>query len=237
MNDHMFKRGLVTPYEINSPSLNRSVKLGIYLPENYSALKEHAVIMAFDGQDFSQLGQLHRQYEELSTDVTASIIIFIHYPDVATRSKEYHPDSPHKMKMIDFVTTELESFVTEHFAVSDQRLLMGDSLAASIALSISLHDAQFNQAALFSPMITEAIHQELEALRHPVKYVQLIGKEEDAFKLMSGEIADFLTPNRSFHSELNNRGIEHEYRELDGGHTWKTWKPEIASILLYFLGE
>lgn len=231
----MFKRGLVTPYEIKSTFLNRSTKIGIYLPESYSALKDHAVIIAFDGQDFSQLGQLHRQYEKLSADMTASIIIFIHYPDVKTRSKEYHPDSPDKMKMIDFVTIELENFVTEHFAVSEQRLLMGDSLAASIALSISLRDARFNQAVLFSPMITTTIHHELAAVPHPVQYVQLIGKEEDAFKLMSGETADFLTPNRDFHSELSNRGIEHEYRELAGSHTWKTWKPEIASSLLYFL--
>lgn len=233
----MFKRGLVTPFEIESTALARTVKLGIYLPVSYSALKEHAVIIAFDGQDFSQLGQLHRQYEQLKDQLTASIIIFVHYPDIETRSQEYHPDSPHKTKMIEFVTSELEDFVVTHFRVSDKRLLMGDSLAASIALSISLSDKRFNEAALFSPMITATVTQELAALKHPVKYVQLVGKEEKAFKLMSGATADFLTPNRAFHTALTARGIQHEYRELDGGHTWRTWKPEIASILLYFLGE
>ncbi|TDM03810.1 alpha/beta hydrolase [Macrococcus carouselicus] len=235
----MFKRGLVTPYELKSIKLERTVRLGVYLPDAYSALNDHAVIIAFDGQDFSQLGQLHRQYERLYStgDIRPALIIFVHYPDIVTRTKEYHPDSPAADSMKQFVTVELEDWLRDHFAVSDERLLMGDSLAASISLSIALRDSRFSQAALFSPMVTAAIFEALAVLQHPVRLYQLVGKEEISFKLMNGETADFLSPNRQLRKALESHGIDSEYRELDGGHTWKAWKPEIASALKYFLRE
>ncbi|GGA98595.1 acetylesterase [Macrococcus hajekii] len=233
----MFTRGLVTPYELASTYLKRTVKLGIYLAEDYSALHEHAVVLAFDGQDFSQLGQLHRQYQRLydERELRRAIIIFIHYPDIETRSNDYHPESTGQNEMIQFVTSELEPFLTEHFMVSDERLAMGDSLSASLALALSLADNRYDQAALFSPMVTDTTLRAVDQLEHQVRYYQVIGNEESAFQLKNGETADFLTPNRALHQAFEEKGIEHVYHEIDGGHTWKTWKPEIASALQYFL--
>lgn len=240
----MFQQGLVNPYELKSRFLDRTVKLGIYLPQNYSRLYKHQVIIAFDGQDFSQLGQLHRSYEKLYADneIERAIIIYIHYPDVAVRTKEYHPDSPAKQQMIQFVTAELMPYLDQNFATlktGNARLLMGDSLAASISLSIVLaYPMNFSRAALFSPMITDTINEELAVAGiSPLDLYHVIGKEEYAFKLTTGEEADFLTPNRDFHDRLIATGVTTEYKELEGGHTWKTWKPELELVLKYFLSH
>lgn len=240
----MFKEGLVNPYTFTSTHLNREVKLGIYLPVQYTPLYDHQLIIAFDGQDFAQLGQLHRSYEKLILDdeIERAVIVFIHYPNIETRSKEYHPDSHDKHKMMQFVTEELLPFVDGTFATirsGQGRLLMGDSLAASIALSLSLTYPQtFSRALLFSPMITETVHKELEQCdTRFLDLYQVIGEQENHFTLMNGDTADFLTPNRTFHDLLTKRQVNHVYKELTGGHTWKTWKPEIPAALKYFLWD
>lgn len=238
----MFKEGLVNPHSINSTFLNREVKLGIYLPLNYTPLYKHQLIIAFDGQDFAQLGQLHRSYEQLykNEEIERAIIVFVHYPDVETRSNEYHPDSPFKLNMMHFITKELLPMIDSTFTTvktGQGRLLMGDSLAASIALSIALTYPQtFSRALLFSPMITSTIESELmKTNTRFLDFYHVIGKEEHKFTLMNGETADFLTPNRVFHELLKKNNITNHYEELEGGHSWKTWKPEIPSVLKYFL--
>ncbi|TDM12434.1 alpha/beta hydrolase [Macrococcus lamae] len=240
----MLQQGLINPFDLESKHLNRLVKLGIYLPDNYTSLYKHHVIIAFDGQDFSQLGQLHRSYEKLyAADVIErAIIVYVHYPDVKTRKKEYHPDSPDKQQMIKFVVSELMPYIDQNFATlktGNARLLMGDSLAASLSLSVILsYPMNFSRALLLSPMISETIIEEfVTSETSHIDLYHVIGKEEHSFKLMSGEKADFLTPNQAFHERLVSAGVTTYYEELDGGHTWKTWKPQLDSVLKYFLSK
>lgn len=236
------KQGLVNTVELHSDYLNRTVKLGIYLPENYTSLYKHHVLIAFDGQDFSQLGQLHRSYEKLAPQgIERAIIVYVHYPDVETRKKEYHPDGEDKQAMIQFVTRELLPYIDQQFSTlktGNARILMGDSLAASLSLSIALAYPQtFSQCVLFSPMINVTIDHELKRCSNLslLNLYHVIGKEENSFRLMTGEQADFLTPNREFHQQLLNYGVTTTYIEADGDHTWKTWKPQLDSVIQYFL--
>ncbi|UTH14466.1 alpha/beta hydrolase [Macrococcus equipercicus] len=240
----MFQQGLVNPHELVSKHLNRTVKFGIYLPKNYTSLYKHHVIITFDGQDFSQLGQLHRCYEKLyaADEIERAIIIYVHYPDVQTRKREYHPDSPDKQHMIKFITNELMPYIDQNFATlktGNARLVMGDSLAASISLSLVLsYPLNFSRALLLSPMITATINEELAiANTSNIDLYHVIGLEENSFKLMTGEEADFLTPNQAFHDQLISLGVTTYYEELDGGHTWKTWKPQLELVLKYFLSK
>lgn len=230
----MYKGNIINPEQLYSNYLNRDVKLGIYFQDT---AVESDVLICFDGQDFQQLGQIHRQFDALyqKQQICHAIIVFVHYPNVATRKREYHPESDFQEQMINFVIYELLPFIDERFNTSplpQHRLVLGDSLAASIALDITIqHPNVINQACLFSPMIIPKHFTQFDQQ----DYYIIVGEDEFDFKLMTGDFADFLTPIQDFHEHLNTSGIHHYYSEKTGSHTWKVWKPQIEHVLQYFL--
>ncbi|RXK18773.1 esterase family protein [Macrococcus sp. DPC7161] len=230
----MYKGKIINPEQVYSNYLNRDVKLGIYFQDN---TVKSDVLICLDGQDFQQMGQIHRQFEALyqNEQIRHAIIVFVHYPNVDMRKREYHPESEFQSQMINFVIHELLPFIDENFNTiqsPNHRLVLGDSLAASIALDITLHHSNMiNQACLFSPMIVAKYFTQF----NQQDYYIIVGEDEFDFKLMSGESADFLTPIQDFHEHLNTLGVHHYYSEKTGSHTWKVWKPQIEHVLQYFL--
>ncbi|TDM32408.1 esterase family protein [Macrococcoides canis] len=219
---------LVRPVEIHSAALDRSVKLGIYQPDDIESPK---VIIAFDGQDLAQIAQLHKQYEALN--IHQHIIVFVHYPNVKVRSEEYHPHGDKRSEMMTFIHDELLNYLQAHYNINtDDILLIGDSLAASIALMLTIQYPAFNKAALFSPMLTDELIA--AAVQTDADYYIAVGDEEFEFTLKDGTSADFLTPIQKLHDTLNQNGKPHYYKELSGSHNWKTWKPEIENVLNYY---
>ncbi|MEJ7545523.1 alpha/beta hydrolase-fold protein, partial [Staphylococcus hominis] len=83
------------------------------------------------------------------------------------------------------------------------RLLIGDSLAGSIALMTAMtYPTIFSQVALLSPMYNENIKQKFDTCMNKDQLTiwHAIGLEEEDFILpTNGKRANFLTPNR----ELN----------------------------------
>lgn len=222
------KPGLIHPLEINSTALERIVKLGIYIPEHIESPK---VIIAFDGQDLAQMAQLHRKYEALN--INQHIIVFIHYPNVSVRAEEYHPEGDKQNAMMTFVHDELLNYLLVHYHINtNDILLIGDSLAASIALMLTIQYPVFNKATLFSPMLTQEMI--IAAAETNADYYIVVGDEEYEFTLKDGTSADFLTPIQALHDTLNQNGKPHYYKELLGSHNWKTWKPEIENMLNYY---
>ncbi|MGK9045046.1 alpha/beta hydrolase [Mammaliicoccus vitulinus] len=239
------KIGLVDQIKLESKFLRREVTISIYLPKDYTDLYKHHVVITFDGRDFFQFGQIHREYEKLRTadKVERSIIVGVHYEDVELRRKEFHPDGEHRKEMSQFVVKELCPYIDKTFStlkVGNARILLGDSLAASIALVTALeYPHHFSQVGLFSPLINDTVTEKFQncSAKDLLTIKHYIGKQEDSFKLISGDMADFLTPNRAFSESLKQSNITYNYEELDGGHTWKTWKPELGNMLSYFLSH
>jgi len=239
------KIGLVDQIKLESKFLKREVTISIYLPKDYTDLYKHHVIITFDGRDFFQFGQIHRAYEKLRTndEIERAIIVGVHYEDVDKRRTEFHPDGEYRKETSQFVVKELCPYIDKTFStlkVGNARMLLGDSLAASIALMTCLeYPHHFSQAGLFSPMINDTVIEAFNncSSKHLLTIKHYIGKEEDSFKLISGDMADFLTPNRSFSERVKQEDLTYEYTELDGGHTWKTWKPELPNMLSYFLSH
>lgn len=54
--------------------------------------------------------------------------------------------------------------------------------------------------------------------------------------LWCGEEDHLLQVNRRFHAKLQELGIEHDYSESQGDHSWKWWDQHIQSALAYVLG-
>ncbi|MFA7744179.1 alpha/beta hydrolase [Salinicoccus roseus] len=235
--------GKIHSIDFKSETLEETYEIQYYLPKNYSDLYKHRVVITFDSQDFFRYGQIERAYEKLrkAEEIDRAIIVGVPYPSVDWRYDYFDPNGEHHESFITFVAHELISWVDENFPtlkVGTSRTLMGDSLAGSFAFSIAAkYPATFSNALALSPFVDDAF---IERFKSQMSLIHLdlyhtIGLEEDDFETISGEQADFLTPNRELNEYLATQMLEYTYRELEGGHNWKTWKPELEPALRHFL--
>ena len=242
-----FKAGKINKYILNSKILERDITLSIYLPEDFTELFKSQVIICFDGLDFFRFGRIQREYERLRKEehIERAIIVGFHYEDVEKRREEFHPQGSRSEKTIQSVVKELLPFIDQTFPtykVGNSRLLIGDSLAGSIAFLTSLtYPSIFSQIAMFSPHSDHTVLEKFETCkqRNRLTIWHAIGRDEVDFKLpTTGEQADFLTPNRKLSNLIEqDECVTYVYNEFNGSHNWKSWKPMIGDILYYFLNN
>ncbi|ATH63012.1 esterase family protein [Staphylococcus pasteuri] len=241
-----FKPGKINKHQFYSDILEREVTISIYLPEDYTDLFKHQVIICFDGLDFLRFGRIQREYERLRKDqeIQRAIIVGFHYESVEKRREEFHPQGSRSHLTVKAIGKELLPFIDATFPtykVGNARLLMGDSLAGSIALLTSLtYPTIFSQVAMLSPQYDDIIKEKLIdcETKEQLSIWHAIGLEEEDFTLpTNGKRANFLTPNRELNQLIKQYHVKYEYQEFDGGHNWKSWKPMLGDILKYFLNE
>lgn len=241
-----FKPGKINKHQFYSDILEREVTISIYLPEDYTDLFKHQVIICFDGLDFLRFGRIQREYERLRKDqeIQRAIIVGFHYESVEKRREEFHPQGSRSHLTVKAIGKELLPFIDATFPtykVGNARLLMGDSLAGSIALLTSLtYPTIFSQVAMLSPQYDDIIKEKLIdcETKEQLSIWHAIGLEEEDFTLpTNGKSANFLTPNRELNQLIKQYHVKYEYQEFDGGHNWKSWKPMLGDILKYFLDE
>lgn len=241
-----FKPGKINKHQFYSDILEREVTISIYLPEDYTDLFKHQVIICFDGLDFLRFGRIQREYERLRKDqeIQRAIIVGFHYESVEKRREEFHPQGSRSHLTVKAIGKELLPFIDATFPtykVGNARLLMGDSLAGSIALLTSLtYPTIFSQVAMLSPQYDDIIKEKLIdcETKEQLSIWHAIGLEEEDFTLpTNGKRANFLMPNRELNQLIKQYHVKYEYQEFDGGHNWKSWKPMLGDILKYFLNE
>ncbi|MGV3274166.1 esterase family protein [Staphylococcus sp. 11261D007BR] len=241
-----FKLGQVTRTTFDSDSLGREITLSVYLPEDYSDLYKSKVVFCFDGRDFFRFGQIHRVYERLrqKDEVERAIFIGFHYESVTKRRQEFHPQGEFAAQTVQTVVKEIWPWIDQTFStfkVGNARLLLGDSLAGSIALLTALsYPRVISQVGMFSPHVDDVVEQLLNRcqFKENLTIWHAIGKEENDFELpTNGKRADFLTPNRQLKALIEPAVLSYYYEELDGGHNWKTWRKELPKLLKYFLSN
>lgn len=241
-----FKPGKINKHQFYSDILEREVTISIYLPEDYTDLFKHQVIICFDGLDFLRFGRIQREYERLrkNQEIQRAIIVGFHYESVEKRREEFHPQGSRSHLTVKAIGKELLPFIDATFPtykVGNARLLMGDSLAGSIALLTSLtYPTIFSQVAMLSPQYDDIIKEKLIdcETKEQLSIWHAIGLEEEDFTLpTNGKRANFLTPNRELNQLIKQYHVKYEYQEFDGGHNWKSWKPMLGDILKYFLDE
>lgn len=234
--------GKVHTVSIESSACNETFDVQYYLPKSYSDLYKYNVIITFDSQDFFKYGQIERLIEKLekTEEIERTIIVGVPYPSVEWRKHYFNPNGEHHENFVTFVGRELNSFIDNHFStlkMANSRLLMGESLAGSFSLSTALtYPNTFGQVLAFSPFVDDEF---INRFKDNMNLINLniyhtVGLEEGDFTTIMGEQADFLTPNRKLNAVLEEEPLEYEYKELEGGHIWKTWKPELKNVLLYF---
>lgn len=236
--------GKVHTATISSQVCGEDFEVQYYLPKSYSDLYKYNVIITFDSQDFFKYGQIERLIEKMEKNDTLerTIIVGIPYPSVEWRNHYFSPNGEHHENFVTFVGRELNSFIDNNFKtlkMADSRLLMGESLAGSFALSVALtYPNTFSQVLAFSPFVDDAF---IDRFKNSMSLINLniyhtIGLDEDDFTTIMGNQADFLTPNRALNEVLDAEPLEYVYKELEGGHIWKTWKPELENVINHYFG-
>ena len=152
-----YEPGQVNKISFSSTILQRDITLYIYLPKSYSDLFKHKVVFCFDGLDFFRYGQIHRLYERERKEgrIERAIFVGFQYEDVASRRVEFHPQGEKSADTVNAMAREILPFIDEQFAtfrVGNARLLLGDSLAGSIAFLTTLsYPRIFSQVGMLSP--------------------------------------------------------------------------------------
>lgn len=232
--------GEMVEEEIQSTYLNEAMVLKIYKPAAFSELYKYNLCIMQDGNDYYQIGRIAPLSDELhrSEEISRTIFIGIHYVDKYDRRKKYHPDGEQQQAYIKFLKHEVIALLDETlptYHMGQSRILLGDSLAGTIALQTAIqYPHTFGKVILQSPYVDQTV---LDAVKnappmHALDVYHTIGENETGVNVTDGSTVDFLTPNRALHELLIKQGAQCQYYELAGGeHTWKYWQKDLRHAI------
>lgn len=235
----MARKGNMYDKNIESTFLNETMVLKIYEPEQYNPIYKNQFVIMQDGDDYFQLGRvatisddMHDEYELSNT-----VFIGIHYIDRFDRLKKYHPEGEQFEAYKSFLINEVIPIVEDVFPINPLGIsfaLMGDSLAATIALMTAIDAPNtFSKIVLQSPLVDEHV---LEAVKHSdaindIEIYHSIGLKEMSVGTTKDGLVDFLTPNQKLAELLKKHIINYTYKEIEeGNHTWKFWQKEMRDV-------
>lgn len=229
---------------INSNFLHEQMLLKIYIPIDFSDLYKYQVCIMQDGDDYYQIGRIARLSDQLHSnqEIDRTIFVGIHYQDKHDRQKKYHPSGEKQEAYSQFLAHEVAPLLDRIFPthqMGQTRILMGDSLAGTIALMTAMkYPHTFGKVVMQSPYVDEKV---LQMVQHTNTLLLLdiyhtIGSNETSVTTTTGLIKDFLTPNQALHQLLTDHGGAYQYYELPAGeHTWKYWQKDLPRALKIML--
>lgn len=232
------KTGTVQDIKFYSEELGEERQLLIYLPHNYSPLYKYTVLIASDGKDYFQLGRIPRVIDGLleEGEIENVIVVGVPYNSVKERHEIYHPSGERTNAYMRFLAHELVPYLDANYPtyqVGNGRALIGDSLAATISfMTAAKYPNIFGKAILQSPYVDDRV---LDIARNTdskaFSIYHIIGLQEVEVKMTTGEVADFLKPNRDLNKVFTERGFEYFYDEFNGNHSWKFWQPDLKRVM------
>jgi len=236
----MVETGTIQKISLHSFHLDETFDLFIYIPANYTPFNKYNTLIASDGKDYFQLGGISHIADELIEDyeIENLIIVGIPYKNAQDRKRKYIPTGDQHEAYLNFLAHELVPFIDKEFSTAGtaaSRGLIGDSMAATVSLLAALkYPNIFGKVILQSPYVDDSVLKIVEETptRDSLIIYHTVGKQEDEAVTFYKDIKDFLTPNRKLHQLLVSKNYRHMiYEELEGNHTWKTWKPELRKAL------
>jgi enterochelin esterase-like enzyme len=234
-----YPKGTIKEISFLSNELGEEVQLLVYLPANFSPLYKYSLIIAQDGQDYFQLGRIGRLADELlfEKQIENVIIVGIPYKNVEDRRRKYHPEGDQQFQYIRFLAHELVPFLDMEFPtyhMGSTRTLIGDSLGATVSLMTALqYPHTFGKVLLQSPYVDDNVIKLVDGFpeAHLLEVYHVIGTRETEVKTTTGEISDFLTPNRELSGIISRKTFPYFYEEFNGNHTWTYWQPDLRRAL------
>jgi enterochelin esterase-like enzyme len=241
----MGRKGIMKEKEIASSYLQETLTIKWYEPESVSDLYKYHVCIMQDGNDYFQLGRIATLSDRLHQEgeIENTVFVGIHYKDKYDRQDKYHPNGAKQTAYMQFLVKEVAPFLDEAlptYHMGGSRTLMGDSLGGTVALMTALKFPNtFGRVIMQSPYVDEKV---LEAVNQAnpnfsIDLYHTIGTEEFEVETTSGDVKDFLTPNRKLNQLLSQHTPFHYvYHELEGNHTWKYWQKDLKRALPTMFG-
>lgn len=238
---YAMEKGIVQDFTFFSQTLQEDIQILVYIPANYSPLFQYHLMIAFDGKDYFQLGGIPRLANELieNHEMEQTIIVGISYKDAEDRRKKYIPTGEQHEYYLHFLAHELMPHLLDNYSLHsdpEHRALIGDSMAATVSLMAALkYPNIFGKVVLQSPYVDHVVLEMVQRAKRDDELViyHSIGKKEiKAITPYNKREADFLTPNRELHNCFIQRSFHTYYYEVDGEHSWKTWKPQLREFLV-----
>lgn len=150
---------------LQSVVLNEPRILNIYLPDGYNDTTLYPVIYLLDGsynEDFVHVSGI-MQFMNMMEIIPETIIVGISnvdrkrdfcFPTTIEQDKKDFPTTGGSELFIQFVETELQPYINNHFRVNNSRTLIGQSLGGLVATEILFKKPYlFNNYIIVSPSI------------------------------------------------------------------------------------
>lgn len=237
----MARIGKMETIEIESSYVKETIKVKIFIPKYFDSLYPNQVCYMQDGDDYFQMGRVATLSDQLHEEdvLVNTTFVGIHYIDRKDRLKKYHPSGEQYHAYQQFLMEEVIPMVNERLPLNPlgtSLSLMGDSLAATFALTTALeYPTQFEQVIMQSPLVDEAVLDVVNKNKshiHRLSYYHSVGRKETAVWTSLGAELDFVVPNDELANILQSHTNNYMYENMEeGNHTWKYWQQELPDVL------
>lgn len=101
--------------------------------------------------------------------------------------------------------------------------------------AISAHSS-ITHIRQFAQFTRHTMHEELLAPTEPdlLHWAQVCPESLPPMRFDCGIDDPLLFANRQLHRDLQSLGVEHEFKEFEGAHTWNYWRTHLVETLLFF---
>ena len=214
-----------------SPELGDTRQVWVLLPPGYDPETPHPLLVVHDGRETIGLGKLPRVMSHLAAarpELRLPVCVCVAHVD---RGEEYNGAKQEAYGR--FIVETLLPFVSSRYAVSmdpADRGSMGASAGGHVSVYLAgRYPEQFTRLILMSPYIPDA-KRALYALRAPAEsrvYINWGRWDLPAIPPLA----------EAFTAALAERGIDHEARVYNEGHSWGLWRATIDDGLLAAFGD
>lgn len=236
MNQTIGKR---EEHKLYSQHVQKEFTFTIYFSSQYTPLIKHQLLIAQDGQDYFNLGKVHRVIEKLSKEgaIPPTIVVGIPYSSTEERYKLYHPSQSTQKNYIRFLAEELLPYLDDHLpllGLAHSRTLIGDSLGGTVSLQAAFtYPNTFGKVVMQSPFVNEDVISFLNdcSLSSILSIYQTVGNEETNVFTPSKQWVNFVKDGLTLKELLAKFPVEYHYSEYDGDHTWTNWEKQLEDLL------
>ena len=167
-------------HKIHSEKLNQELELQIYLPDDYSSSgKDYPTLYILDGQWYFLNGVAVQESLRGNSFMSAMIVVGVNMVDRPYRSKLFNQwDS-----FIDFLESEMVSYVDNRFRTSDHQLIFGWENSGYLSTELILRENSPFECAIVSNG-AYIDKEELESLTiDKEKYLFIAGSKKDIYSI------------------------------------------------------
>ncbi len=211
-----------------------------------------------DHTGWVQFGEVASITDKTIKEAKATDMIIV-MPDANSGKKGYFNSIDGKFRYEDFFFDELIPFIEKNYRVRSEkryRAIAGLSMGGGGTLIYALHKPEVFAAAC--PLSTGNGLQDIDATKAMYKKmnpaisdenIEAWCKKYNGFELVNKVAAEKVKAvrwyidcgdddvrsenNSKLHIAMNKKGIPHEFRIRDGGHTWAYWRSALPEVLAF----